>query len=62
MHSAAAREESRGGHARDDFSQRDDNKWLKHSLYFSEGEKLDYKPVRLKPLSVESFPLKARVY
>jgi succinate dehydrogenase / fumarate reductase flavoprotein subunit len=36
--------------------------WLKHSLYFREGNRLDYKPVRLKPLSVESFPLKARVY
>jgi succinate dehydrogenase / fumarate reductase flavoprotein subunit len=62
MVSATARQESRGGHARDDFPQRDDDHWLKHSLYFSEGQKLDYKPVRLKPLSVESFPLKARVY
>jgi succinate dehydrogenase / fumarate reductase flavoprotein subunit len=62
MHAAAAREESRGAHARGDFTQRDDDKWLRHSLYFSEGRELDYKPVRLKPLTVESFPPKPRVY
>jgi succinate dehydrogenase / fumarate reductase flavoprotein subunit len=62
MHAAAAREESRGAHARDDFPDRDDDQWLKHSLYFSAGHNLDYKPVRLKPLTVESFPLKTRVY
>ena len=62
MIAAQARQESRGAHARDDFQQRDDVNWLKHSLYFREGHRLDYKPVRLKPLTVESFPLKARVY
>lgn len=62
MVSAEARNESRGAHTRDDFSVRDDDKWLKHTLYFSEGRRLDYKPVRLKPLTVESFPPKARTY
>ncbi|MGH8769848.1 MAG: succinate dehydrogenase flavoprotein subunit [Burkholderiales bacterium] len=60
--SAGARLESRGAHARDDYSQRDDDNWLRHTLYFSEGQRLEYKPVRLKPLTVESFPLKARTY
>ena len=36
--------------------------WMKHTLYFREGDTIDYKAVRTKPLTVQSFPPKARVY
>jgi succinate dehydrogenase / fumarate reductase flavoprotein subunit len=62
MISAAARQESRGAHDRADFHSRDDVNWLKHTLWFREGDRLDYKPVNLKPLTVETFVPKARVY
>jgi succinate dehydrogenase / fumarate reductase, flavoprotein subunit len=47
--SARAREESRGGHYREDFPARDDKKWLKHTLAWKTdgGIKLDYKPVTM---------------
>ena len=60
--SARARQESRGAHSHIDFLARDDKNWLKHSLYFLEGGRLDYKPVRLKPLTVDSFPPIPRTY
>ena len=62
MISAQARQESRGAHDRADFHSRDDVKWLKHTLWHREGDRLEYKPVNLKPLSVETFIPKARVY
>jgi succinate dehydrogenase / fumarate reductase flavoprotein subunit len=60
--SALAREESRGAHSRIDFPRRNDADWMKHSLYHREGDRMDFKPVRTKPLTVESFPPKERVY
>ncbi|MCC6773449.1 MAG: FAD-binding protein, partial [Gemmatimonadaceae bacterium] len=60
--SAEARRESRGAQARSDYPERDDANWLKHTLWYRDGNRLEYKPVNLKPLSVEAFPPKARTY
>jgi len=60
--SALERQESRGAHSRPDYPTRDDKNWMRHSLYFKTDDRMDYKPVRTKPLSVETFPPKERVY
>ena len=67
MHSAANREESRGAHAREDFKDRDDKNWLKHTVMWVDDNgktKIAYRPVILTTLTdeVEAIPPKARVY
>ena len=60
--SALTRKESRGAHSRPDYAKRDDKEWMKHSLYFKDEDRMDFKPVQTKPLTVETFPPKERVY
>jgi len=60
--SAEARKESRGAQARADHPERDDAGWLKHTLWTKGHDRLAYKPVHLKPLTVESFAPKVRTY
>jgi succinate dehydrogenase / fumarate reductase flavoprotein subunit len=62
MISAEARKESRGAHDRADHHGRDDVNWLKHTLWFKDGDRLDYKPVHLKPLTAQTIEPKVRTY
>ncbi len=67
INSAHLRQESRGAHAREDFTERDDEKWMKHScMWLDENyqNRVQYRDVQMNTLTdeVESFPPKARVY
>ena len=67
IHSARNRTESRGAHAREDFPDRDDANWMKHTLAWVDDAgavRFDYRPVQLQTRSgeVEPIPPKARTY
>ena len=72
IESAAARHECRGAHTVKDYERaaddaqfplgRNDAEWMKHTLWYLDGNRLDYKPVRMKPLTAETVPPKPRTF
>ena len=72
IESAAARHECRGAHTVSDYERladdpqfplgRNDAEWMKHTLWYSQGNRLAYKPVNLQPLTVASVPPKVRTF
>ena len=59
---ANERKESRGAHARDDFTERDDDNWLKHSIYYAETKEVSKRDVNYRPKTVQAFQPMVRSY